>query len=184
MKIRKTPLPGVILIEPRVFGDERGYFFESYSKDQLGAQGMFAHFVQDNESLSQKGVLRGLHWQAPPFAQGKLVRVGSGAVYDVAVDIRKGSPTFGKFFGQRLDTENHLMMYIPPGFAHGFATLEDNTRFLYKCTNYYSKENEGCLHVNDPALGIDWGIENPLLSEKDQNAPLLSEIQSPFDYAG
>ncbi|CAI8243172.1 MAG: dTDP-4-dehydrorhamnose 3,5-epimerase [Flavobacteriia bacterium] len=184
MQIQPTPIPGLLLIEPRVFGDKRGYFMETYSSGPLAEQGLFAHFVQDNESLSQKGVLRGLHWQAPPFAQGKLVRVVSGAVFDAVVDIRVGSPTYGRPFGLRLDGENKRMLYIPPGFAHGFATLEDDTRFLYKCTGPYNKESEGCIHVNDPALGIDWGIDEPILSEKDAAAPLLADIQSPFSYAG
>lgn len=184
MRVHTTPLPGVLLIEPTVFGDERGYFFESFSKESLANQGLYAHFVQDNESLSNRGVLRGLHWQAPPFDQGKLVRVATGAVYDVAVDIRRGSPTYGQHFGQRLDAENHLMMYIPPGFAHGFATLEDNTCFLYKCTNYYHKASEGALHVLDPDLNIQWGIESPILSAKDQIAQSFAQLQSPFDYVG
>jgi dTDP-4-dehydrorhamnose 3,5-epimerase len=184
MRIHTTPISGILLIEPTVFGDDRGYFFESFSREALANQGLYAHFVQDNESLSHKGVLRGLHWQAPPFEQAKLVRVVTGAVYDVAVDIRKGSPTYGKHFGIRLDADNHLMMYIPAGFAHGFTTLEDNTRFLYKCTHYYNKASEGAVNVKDPDLNIDWGIENPMLSPKDEIAQSFKSLESPFDYVG
>ena len=184
MRVHETPLNGVFLIEPTVFGDERGYFFESFSREILAENGLFAHFVQDNESLSHKGVVRGLHWQAPPFDQGKLVRVPTGAVIDVAVDIRKNSPTYGKHFTQRLDQDNHMMMYIPPGFAHGFAVLEDHTRFLYKCTNYYNKASEGGLHPLDKSLNIDWGVDNPLLSPKDQSAPGFDKLESPFEYVG
>ena len=182
MKFVPTPIPDLFVIEPRVFGDHRGYFFESYSAEHFKKAGIHADFVQDNESFSGKGVVRGLHFQAPPKAQGKLVRVQKGRVLDVAVDIRKGSPTFGKHFSIELTGENKKMLWIPPGFAHGFATLEDDTVFLYKCTDTYSPEHEGSVLWNDPALGIDWGISDPKLSAKDEVGPLLKDFSSPFTY--
>jgi dTDP-4-dehydrorhamnose 3,5-epimerase len=144
--------------------------------------GIEENFVQDNESMSHRGVLRGLHFQAPPFAQGKLVRVVSGKVLDVVVDIRKGSPAYGETYSVILSAENKYMLYVPPGFAHGFATLENNTVFQYKCTQVYNKESEGALNVFDPKLNIEWGIDSPLLSEKDQLAPTFDQFNSPFVY--
>lgn len=182
MQIIETNIPGLLEIMPQVFGDERGYFFESYSKEAFAKIGVNYEFVQDNQSLSNKGVLRGLHFQNPPFAQGKLVRVIQGAVLDVVVDIRKGSPTYGKHHKVRLTGENKLMFWIPPGFAHGFLTLEDNTIFSYKCTQLYNKESEGSVLWNDPALGINWNVENPQLSAKDIEAKPLSELQSQFNF--
>ncbi|GAB4149424.1 MAG: dTDP-4-dehydrorhamnose 3,5-epimerase [Bacteroidia bacterium] len=182
MEFIQTEIEGLVIIKPRIFNDPRGYFYESYNKQLFAAHGINEDFVQDNQSLSQKGVLRGLHFQAPPFAQGKLVRVISGKVIDVAVDIRKGSPTFGKHITVELSGENKTMFYIPPGFAHGFVTLEDNTIFSYKCTNFYNKPSEGCLFWNDPAIGINWQISEPLLSEKDLQGSLLHDLNSPFEY--
>lgn len=180
MNIIETPIPGLLEIVPKVFGDDRGYFYESYNKALFENFGIDLEFVQDNQSLSNKGVLRGLHFQNPPYAQGKLVRVIQGAVLDVVVDIRKGSPTYGKHHKVLLSGENKLMFWVPPGFAHGFATLEDQTIFSYKCTNLYNKESEGSVLWNDPALGIDWGVENPLLSEKDKEAKPLADLQTQF----
>jgi len=180
MEIVETKLKGVIVIKPKVFEDARGYFFESYNREVFLKAGLDLDFVQDNQSLSQKGVLRGLHFQNPPFAQGKLVRVISGAVYDVAVDIRKDSPTYGEWFGQELNEKNKWMMYIPPGFAHGFVTLEDNTVFSYKCTNFYDKNSEDCLLWNDSDIGINWPIESPLLSEKDEQGKKIINFVTRF----
>jgi dTDP-4-dehydrorhamnose 3,5-epimerase len=173
-------MDGPLIIEPRIFNDPRGYFYESYNSDIFKAAGIDGIFVQDNQSLSHKGATRGLHFQAPPFEQGKLVRVVKGAVIDVIVDIRKSSPTFGKSFAIELSESNHLMFWIPPGFAHGFETLEDKTIFLYKCTNVYHKESEGGLLWNDPALEIKWQSENAIISEKDQLLPSLKDFVSPF----
>jgi|TARA_B110000902_G_scaffold44451_1_gene49727 dTDP-4-dehydrorhamnose 3,5-epimerase len=180
MKVITTDIEGLLIIEPAVFGDERGYFYESFRSDVLQKYGLKLDFVQDNQSYSHKGILRGLHFQKDPYAQGKLVRVINGAVLDVAVDIRKQSKTYGKHVSVRLDGDNKRMLYVPPGFAHGFVTLEDNTLFLYKCTNYYHKESEGSVKWDSPELGIDWGIDNPVLSSKDIDAPLFSEFISPF----
>ena len=181
MEVTETFIKGLFVIKPRVFEDPRGYFFESFNNQVFEKSGLNLDFVQDNQSLSQKGVLRGLHFQNPPHAQGKLVRVITGAVYDVAVDIRKDSPTFGKYFGLELTESNKWMMYIPPGFAHGFVTLENNTIFSYKCTNYYNKASEGCLLWNDPAIGIDWKLNvEPLLSDKDKEGKRLKDLESQF----
>ena len=180
MKITTTPLEGLLIIEPQIFKDPRGYFFESYNEDKFHAAGISAKFVQDNQSLSQKGALRGMHFQAPPFEQGKLVRVVQGAVNDVVVDIRKNSPTYGQHFAVELSAQNQLMFWIPPGFAHGFETLLDQTLFLYKCTNVYNKEAEGGLLWNDPRLGIQWQTETPLVSDKDILLPSLQNFTSPF----
>lgn len=182
MKIIETNVPDLLIVEPKVFQDERGYFFEAHNQKKLKESGLELTFVQDNESKSQKGVLRGLHFQKPPYAQGKLVRVIKGAVLDVAVDIRKGSPTFGRHHAVEITEENKKMFWIPPGFAHGFVTLEDETIFFYKCTNYYNKESEGSILWNDPDLNIDWGVQNPVLSEKDRQAPAFSHFDSPFVY--
>lgn len=180
MELINTGIEGLWLIKPKVFSDARGYFFESYNRDLFAANKLDLNFVQDNQSLSQKGVLRGLHFQNPPFAQGKLVRVITGAVFDVAVDIRKKSATYGKYFGAELTEENKLMMYIPEGFAHGFLTLRDNTIFSYKCTNFYNKNSEDCIKWNDQLIGINWNIEKPLLSEKDQLGKNFAEFKSMF----
>lgn len=180
MEFINTGIKDLWLIKPKIFADNRGYFFESYSKAVFEKNGLNLDFVQDNQSLSQKGVLRGLHFQNPPFAQGKLVRVITGAVYDVGVDIRKGSPTYGKFFGAELTEENKMMMYVPEGFAHGFLTLRDNTIFAYKCTNVYNKASEDCIKWNDPTIGINWGYDNPLLSEKDLQGKDFNGFNSHF----
>lgn len=181
MKVVKTGIQGLVVLEPHVFTDERGYFLETYNKAVLrDALGEEVNFVQDNESFSAKHTLRGLHFQIPPYEQGKLVRVVRGAVIDVAVDLRKGSPTFGRYHKELLDANSKRQMWIPPGFAHGFLTLEDETVFAYKCTGLYHRESEQSLRWNDPELAIDWGIEDPLLSEKDADAPLMSQFDSPF----
>jgi dTDP-4-dehydrorhamnose 3,5-epimerase len=176
MEIIKTSINGLAIIQPKIFGDHRGYFFESFRKDVFDKLGTGLEFVQDNQSMSAKGILRGLHFQREPFAQGKLVQVIKGAVLDVAVDIRKNSETFGQHVAVELNDENKTIFWIPPGFAHGFLTLDDNTIFSYKCTNYYAPKHEGGIRWNDPALAIDWGIENPILSEKDKTAPFISEL--------
>ena len=180
MDVTTTNIEGLLIIKPRVFGDERGYFFESFREDIMKSNGVISKFVQDNQSMSSKGILRGLHFQKDPFAQGKLVRVIKGSVLDVAVDIRKKSPTYGQHFLIELNEENKTMFYIPPGFAHGFLTLEDDTLFSYKCTNYYNKESEGAIRWNSKSLNVDWGIVNPILSSKDATAPTFDEFQSPF----
>lgn len=175
MELIPTAIPDVILIKPDVFGDDRGYFFESFHVDKFAALGITDHFVQDNESRSQKNVLRGLHYQLEPFAQGKLIRVIQGSVLDVAVDIRRKSPTFGKWVSMKLTGENKWLCWIPKGFAHGFISLEDNTIFSYKCSGIYNKASEGSICWNDPELNIDWGTSQPSLSEKDKLAPLLKD---------
>lgn len=180
MQIKTTPIAGLLIIEPQVFKDDRGYFYESYNKEKMLAAGIDLAFVQDNQSLSQKGIVRGLHFQAPPFAQGKLVRVIQGAVMDVAVDIRKDSPTYGEHFSIELTAENKTMFYIPPGFAHGFETLSDNTLFLYKCTDVYNKASEGGLLWNDETLGIKWQTTAPIISDKDKVLPTINQFTSPF----
>ena len=185
MTLLETPIPGLILMQPRVFGDERGYFFESLRRDALPAD--VPEFVQHNESMSKRGVLRGLHFQVPPRAQGKLVSVVRGSVYDVAVDIRVGSPTYGQHFGLVLDTVSKHRLYIPPGFAHGFLTLEDDTVFQYLCTDYYAPESEGCISYADADLRIDWdGIWNSsepfTVSAKDQVGQAFKTFISSFIY--
>ena len=180
MELIKTSIDGLLIIKPDVFKDERGYFFESYNKERFAKAGLMMDFVQDNESKSDKGVLRGLHFQKPPYAQGKLVRVIKGSVMDVAVDLRKGSPTYGKWESVVLTEENKLQFWIPEGFAHGFVALEDNTIFNYKCTNVYNKESEGSILWNDPDINISWNIDNPILSEKDKISPLFKNFKSPF----
>ncbi len=180
MEVKKTPIEGLLIIHPKVFSDGRGYFYESWNRRSYEAAGITENFVQDNQSLSQKGVLRGLHFQNPPFAQAKLVRVITGAVLDVAVDIRKNSPTYGQHVAVELNAENKTMFYIPAGFAHGFLTLEDNTIFAYKCSNYYDKASEDSLLWNDADLGIDWGIADPLLSEKDKEGKAFAGYSSLF----
>jgi len=180
MKITKTNINDLYLIHPDVFPDERGYFYESYQKERFLALGIDADFIQDNESMSGKGVLRGLHFQGPPFAQGKLVRVVRGSVLDVAVDLRKDSATYGKWESAVLSAGNKLMMWIPEGFAHGFLVLEDDTIFQYKCTNYYNKESELGIIWNDPDMKIDWGIADPLVSEKDLKGLAFKDIKTHF----
>ncbi len=167
MEFKETPISGLIEIYPRIFEDERGFFFESFQEKALKEHGISANFVQDNQSFSAKGVLRGLHFQKAPYAQGKLVRVISGKVLDVAVDLRKDSPTFGHHYDVILDGEKNNMLYIPEGFAHGFVALEASV-FFYKCTNYYHKASEGGIIWDDETLGIDWGYDAPLVSEKDR----------------
>ena len=176
MEFKATSIQGVIEIFPRVFGDERGYFFESYQRALFVANGITEEFVQDNQSFSKKGVVRGLHLQRAPFAQGKLARVIQGRVLDVAVDVRPHSPTFGQFVAVELSTEKQNMLYIPPGFAHGFATLEDAI-FCYKCTQLYDKASEGGILWNDPTLGINWQIDSPIVSDKDQVLPTFEEFK-------
>lgn len=180
MRIEKTPLEGLLVLEPNVWKDNRGYFFESFRLKMFQDLGIHVNFIQDNQSLSHKGSIRGLHFQAPPFEQGKLVRVIKGKVLDVVVDIRKTSATYGHHYSLELSEENNLQLWIPPGFAHGFSTLEDNTIFTYKCTNIYDKSSEGGIIWNDPTLKIDWKIDNPIISAKDENLPLFKELQSPF----
>lgn len=180
MKATPTAIPDVLVIEPKVFGDARGFFFESYNRQAFKeATGLDVDFVQDNHSKSTKGVLRGLHYQLPPKAQGKLVRVVQGEVFDVAVDLRKSSPTFGRWVGDILSAENKKQLWIPPGFAHGFLTLSDSAEFLYKTTDYYSPEHERCIRWNDPALAIKWPLQGePQVSAKDvagASFPELSE---------
>ena len=176
-----TDIKDVFILEPRVFQDERGLFFESFQQEKFNELiGQAVTFVQDNESLSKKGVLRGLHYQNPPFAQGKLVRVISGSVLDVAVDIRKDSPTYGQHVAVLLSSENKKQLWIPEGFAHGFVALEDDTIFQYKCTNFYHTAAEQALRWDDSTLAINWHIEHPLLSPKDEIAPTFDQFQSPF----
>ncbi|RKT50633.1 dTDP-4-dehydrorhamnose 3,5-epimerase [Azonexus fungiphilus] len=171
MKVTPTRLAGVLIIEPRVFGDERGFFFESFNQRAFDeAVGEHVEFVQDNHSRSSRGVLRGLHYQLPPKAQGKLVRVVAGEVFDVAVDLRKDSPTCGQWVAEVLSAANQKQLWIPPGFAHGFLTLSEKAEFLYKTTDYYSPEHEQCIRWDDCRLAIDWPLENkPIVSEKDKN---------------
>ena len=180
MEIIKTPIEGLLVIKPRVFEDERGSFFESWSKQSYKNIGLDLDFVQDNQSLSQKGVLRGLHFQNPPFAQGKLVRVIKGSAIDVAVDIRKNSSTYGQHYSVELSEDNKTVFWIPFGFAHGFVSLKDGTIFTYKCTEVYNKESEGALLWCDNDLKINWGIDNPIVSDKDQIAPNFSNFSSQF----
>jgi dTDP-4-dehydrorhamnose 3,5-epimerase len=180
MNFIKTEIEGLIIVEPKVFRDDRGYFFEAFNKNVFENFGIVEQFVQDNQSLSQKGVLRGLHFQKPPFAQAKLVSVIKGAVLDVVVDIRKSSKTYGKYFSFELTEHNKTMLFIPEGFAHGFACLENDTIFSYKCSNVYNKDSEDAILWNDSDLNIDWLIKNPILSEKDLNAKTFKDFNSPF----
>ena len=180
MQIIPTALNGLFIIKPKVFEDDRGYFFESYNKEFFQKNGIKDEFLQDNQSLSQKGVLRGLHFQNPPHAQAKLVRVITGSVLDVAVDIRKNSPTYGKHVAEVLSEKNKTMMLVPEGFAHGFLVLEDNTIFSYKCSRVYNKESEEGILWNDEDIAINWTIKNPVLSEKDRVAKKLKEFESKF----
>ena len=184
MEVLTTDIEGVFIIKPRVFGDARGYFFESYSKREFEEKVGKVDFVQDNESMSKKGGMRGLHFQRPPYAQSKLVRCVKGSVIDVAVDIRKGSPTYGKHVAVELTEDNHLQFFIPKGFAHGFVVLSDVAVFQYKCDNFYHPEADGGISILDDSLCIDWKIstQNAILSEKDTKHPLLKDFDSPFDF--
>lgn len=184
MNVIKTDIEGVVIIEPRIFNDARGYFFESFSERDFCKEVREVRFVQDNESKSSYGVLRGLHFQKPPFCQSKLVRVIKGAVLDVAVDIRKGSPTFGKHVAVELTEDNHRQFFVPRGFAHGFSVLSDEVIFQYKCDNFYAPQSEGAIAWNDPYLNIDWRIpaEKVILSEKDKNHPCLKDAEWLFDF--
>jgi dTDP-4-dehydrorhamnose 3,5-epimerase len=187
MLMDESPIPGLLVITPRRFGDHRGFFAETYSREKLAAQGVALEFVQDNHSLSaQAGTVRGLHFQAPPRAQAKLVRCGRGVLFDVAVDIRRGSPTYGRWFGVELSFENGKQLLIPAGFAHGFVTRAPDTEIIYKCSDYYAPETEGALAWNDPDIGIDWGLGEaaPILSAKDAAAPAFAGFDSPFVYDG
>ena len=180
MEVLKTPIEGLLVIKPKIFIDDRGNFFESWSQESFAENGLDLNFVQDNQSLSNKGVLRGLHFQNPPFAQGKLVRVIIGSVLDVVVDIRKESSTYGQYFSIELNKENKTILWIPPGFAHGFISLEDDTIFSYKCTGVYNSEYEDALLWSDIDLNIDWGFTNPLVSTKDLVAGNFKNFVSQF----
>ena len=184
MQIINTALEGVVIIEPKVFKDARGYFFESFSQREFEDKVRKINFVQDNESMSSYGVIRGLHFQRPPFTQSKLVRCVKGKVLDVAVDIRKGSPTYGQHVAVELSEDNHRQVFIPRGFAHGFAVLSDTAIFHYKCDNFYAPEADGGISIKDDNLGIDWLIptDKAILSEKDINHLCLKDFDSPFDY--
>ena len=180
MQVTTTPLQGLLIIQPNVFEDERGYFYESYNKKLFQQHGIEVDFVQDNQSLSEAGVLRGLHCQNPPYSQGKLVRVIKGSILDVVVDIRKQSPTYGKHFTTQLNEKNKTMLWIPLGFVHGFLTLENNTIFSYKCSNYYNKDSEQCILWNDTDIAINWKIDSPNLSEKDKKGTPFKDFVSLF----
>ena len=184
MEVIKTAIEGVVIIEPRLFKDERGYFFESFSQREFDEKVRPIRFVQDNESMSSYGVMRGLHFQTMPYCQSKLVRCVKGAVLDVAVDIRKGSPTYGRHVAVELTEENHRQFFIPRGFAHGFAVLSETAVFQYKCDNFYAPANDGGISILDDSLGIDWRIptEKAILSEKDTKHPILKDFDSPFVY--
>lgn len=184
MEVIKTDIEGPLIIEPKVFGDARGYFFESFSQREFDAKVGELRFVQDNESCSRRGVMRGLHFQMPPFTQAKLVRCVRGAVLDVAVDIRRGSPTYGKHVAVELTEDNHRQFFVPKGFAHGFSVLSDVAVFQYKCDEFYHPEADAGISILDESLGIDWRIplEEAVLSEKDTRHPLLSGFESPFVY--
>ena len=182
MEVIKTEIEGVVIIEPRIFKDDRGYFYESFSQREFEEKVCKTTFVQDNQSKSSYGVLRGLHFQKPPYCQSKLVRCIKGAVLDVAVDIRKGSPTFGKDVAVELTEDNHRQFFVPRGFAHGFAVLSDEAVFQYKCDNYYAPQSEGAVRWDDPDLGIDWMIpaDEVILSDKDKNHPFLKDLEDIF----
>lgn len=184
MEVIKTAIDGVVIIEPMIFGDARGYFFESFSQREFEEKVRKINFVQDNESMSTYGVMRGLHFQRPPYTQSKLVRCVKGAVLDVAVDIRKGSPTYGQHIAVELTEDNHRQFFVPRGFAHGFAVLSETAVFQYKCDNFYAPQADGGISIKDESLDIDWKIptENALLSEKDMKHELLKDFDSPFVY--
>ena len=184
IEVKKTDIEGVLIIEPKVFGDARGYFLESFNAKEFSEKtGLNINFVQDNESMSSYGVMRGLHFQNPPYTQSKLVRCVKGAVLDVAVDIRKGSPTYGQHVAVELTEDNHRQFFVPRGFAHGFAVLSETAVFQYKCDNFYAPQADGGISILDDSLGIDWRIstEKALLSEKDTKHALLKDFDSPFD---
>ncbi|MEQ5872796.1 dTDP-4-dehydrorhamnose 3,5-epimerase [Sagittula sp. NFXS13] len=186
MQIEQTDLPGVLVLTPRRFGDSRGFFSESWNLALMVKQGLDFDFVQDNHSFSrQASTVRGLHFQSPPHAQAKLVRCGRGRLFDVAVDIRKGSPTYGRWIGEELSFENGKQLLIPTGFLHGFITREPDTEIIYKCSGYYAPDCDGVVRFDDPDISIDWGLDGvtPLLSEKDDTAPFLREVDSPFTYS-
>lgn len=182
MKIEKTFIKDLVIVEPTIFGDERGYFFESYSKNKFEDLGINIDFVQDNQSFSKKGTLRGLHYQNPPFAQTKLVRVLEGEIIDVAVDLRKDSPTYGKAFSVLLSSENKKQLLVPQGFAHGFSVISETASVMYKCDQFYNKASEGGIKYDDPSLNIDWGmnLEDAIVSEKDQVLPFIDNCNSSF----
>lgn len=182
-EVIKTPLEGVVIIEPKVFTDARGYFMETFSEREFCEKVADVKFVQDNESMSSRGVVRGLHFQLPPYTQAKLVRCTRGRVIDVALDLRKSSPTYGQHFAVELSEDNHLEFYIPEGFAHGFAVLSDVAVFNYKCNNYYAPGFEGGVSICDESLGIDWKVtpEEMILSDKDKNHPLFADFATPFE---
>lgn len=185
MKIEETKLPGVLVITPARFADDRGFFSESYNRQRMVDHGITTEFVQDNHSYSTTtGTVRGLHFQSPPHAQVKLVRCGKGRLLDVAVDIRKGSPHYGHWVAEELSFENGKQLLVPAGFLHGFATLEENTEIIYKCSDYYAPDCDGAVRFDDPDIGIDWGLDgkDAVLSPKDKAAPLLAEFDSPFTY--
>ncbi|MAC81927.1 MAG: dTDP-4-dehydrorhamnose 3,5-epimerase [Rhodobacteraceae bacterium] len=186
MQIEQTPLPGVLILTPKRFGDARGFFSESWNRKLLAENGIDLDFVQDNHSVSETvGTVRGLHFQAPPDAQDKLVRCGQGALFDVAVDIRKGSPTYGQWFGIELTAENGRQLLVPAGFLHGFSTRAPHTEIIYKCTDYYAPTSDGAVRFDDPDIGIDWGLTgDAVLSDKDAAAPLLKDFDSPFTWEG
>ncbi len=186
MDVQTTPIPGLLVITPARFGDARGFFSESYSKARMAEHGVTTEFLQDNHSVSAKvGTVRGLHFQAPPHAQAKLVRCGKGVLFDVAVDIRKGSPTYGQWFGVELSFENGKQLLVPEGFLHGFSTRAPDTEIIYKCSDYYAPECDGAVRFDDPDLGIDWGVQgDAILSDKDAAAPLMAEFDSPFSWEG
>jgi dTDP-4-dehydrorhamnose 3,5-epimerase len=180
MQVTKTFIEGLLVIQPTIFHDARGYFYEPYNRKSFAEIGISEEFVQDNQSFSQKGVVRGMHFQNPPHGQAKLLRILQGSIWDVVVDIRKSSPTYGKHFGLELSAENKTIFYVPKGFAHGFVTLEDNTLLLYKCSDFYSKASEECLIWNDPDVAIPWKVSDPILSEKDMNGKKLKDLNSQF----
>lgn len=180
MKLIETGIDDLVVLETNAFPDDRGYFFEAFNKKKLKELGLDIEVAQTNVSKSQKDVVRGLHFQNPPFAQGKLIRVLKGAVLDVAVDIRKSFPTYGKYYSVELSEENKFALWIPEGFAHGFKTLEDDTIFHYDCTDVYNRDAEGSIIWNDPDIGIDWNIDDPIISEKDSQAPLFKNFVSQF----
>jgi dTDP-4-dehydrorhamnose 3,5-epimerase len=185
--ITKTPLAGLLVIAPKVFGDDRGFFMESYNINNFAEFGLTDKFIQDNHSRSKKGVVRGLHYQINPSPMGKLVKCVRGKIFDVGVDIRKGSPTFGKWYGEILSGDNHKMLYLPPGFAHGFMSLEDDSDVMYKCTNVWSPNDERAIVWNDPAVGIQWPLDQvvkPIVNAKDAQAPLLKDAETNFSWNG
>lgn len=184
-KFTKAPIEGILIIEPKVFNDDRGFFMEFYNIDEFAKNGFAEKFIQDNHSRSKKGVIRGLHYQIHPYAMGKLVKCASGKIFDVGVDIRKGSPTFGKWYGEILSGENHKMLYFPPGFAHGFLSLEDGTEVIYKCTGVFNAESERAIIWNDPDIGIKWPldmVEKVIVSERDSKHPRLKDAETNFVY--